>query len=71
MSKQQPRLMRGGLSGRVFVVTRYKDLGGGTIEALEKFDVTDDYNALADAGYPPKIDGVDMTGLPVTWRRDE
>ncbi len=44
--KQQPRLMRGGLSGRVFVVTRYKDLGGGTIEALEKFDVTEDFNAL-------------------------
>lgn len=45
--KQQPRLMRGGLSNRVFVVTRYKDLGDGMIEALEKYDVTDDFDVLA------------------------
>lgn len=46
MAKQQPRLMRGGLSGRVFVVTRYKDLGDGLIESLEKFDVTEDFSQV-------------------------
>lgn len=46
--KQQPHLMRGGLSGRVYVVTRYRDLGNGTIEALEKFDVHDDFLAMIE-----------------------
>ena len=45
---QQPRLMRGGLSGRIYVVTRYRDLGGGAVEALEKYDVTEDYNAIVE-----------------------
>jgi len=45
-SKQQPRLMRGGLSGRIYVVTRYRDLGDGLIEALEKYDVTEDFEAV-------------------------
>lgn len=44
--KQPPRLMRGGLTGRVYVVTRYRDLGDGRYEALAKFDVTEDYEAL-------------------------
>lgn len=43
---QPPRLMRGGLSGRVYVVLRYRDLDNGSIEALEKHDVTDDFAAL-------------------------
>lgn len=45
--KQTPRLMRGGLSGRVYVVTKYKDLGNGSVESLEKYDVTDEFTALA------------------------
>lgn len=49
--KQQPRLMRGGLTGRIYVVTRYKvreDRGDGTalFEAITKYDVTEDFEAL-------------------------
>lgn len=53
--KQQPRLMRGGLSGRVFVVTRYKDLGAGLIESLEKFDVTEDFEHLGSSYVFPAL----------------
>jgi len=44
--------MRGGLTNRVYVVTRWRNIGdGGDVEALEKFDVTDQYDALVqDAG---------------------
>lgn len=45
-AKQQPRLMCSGLTNRVYVVTRYKDLGDGRIEAIEKYDVTEDFVAL-------------------------
>lgn len=38
--------MRGGLSGRVYVVTRYRDLGDGNYEALEKYDVTEEFEAM-------------------------
>lgn len=44
--KQTPRLMRGGLSGTIWCVTRYKDLGDNRFEALEKYDVTDNFHAL-------------------------
>ncbi|HWD42496.1 MAG TPA: hypothetical protein VHM23_02025 [Actinomycetota bacterium] len=45
---QQPLLLRGGLTGRVYVVTRYKvlDAERGRIEAITKYDVTDQFNAL-------------------------
>lgn len=46
--KQDPRLMRGGLSGRVYVVTSYRDLGNGNVEALVKHDITDDFTTLAN-----------------------
>lgn len=39
--------MRGGLSNLVYVVVRYKDLGNGMIESLEKYDVTEDFQELA------------------------
>lgn len=46
-----PLLVRGPLSDRVFIVTRYKVHGGGRIEALTKYDVTDQFDALvADEG---------------------
>lgn len=45
--QQPPRLFRGPLSGRVYVVTRYRDLGNGMFEAHEKHDVTDEFLALA------------------------
>lgn len=47
--KKPPLLRQGGLSGRVFVITRYTDPDEkGNVEALEKFDVTDQFEALAD-----------------------
>lgn len=48
-AKQHPRLLCSGLTGRVYVVTRYKELGDGRFESLEKFDVTDDFQALVGA----------------------
>lgn len=45
------RLVRGSLSGRVYAVTRWKVRPGaapGEWESVEKFDVTDDYNALRE-----------------------
>jgi hypothetical protein len=55
--------MRGGLSGRVYAVLRYRDLGDGTYEALEKYDVTDDFLGIAMAraaeeGPPSVVDAV-------------
>jgi hypothetical protein len=51
-AKQPPLLLRGGLSGRVYVVTRYKvlDPERGRIEAITKYDVTDQFNALVAEG---------------------
>lgn len=43
MPKQEPRIMLGPLTGRIYVATRYKDLGDGKWEALEKYDVTSDF----------------------------
>jgi hypothetical protein len=47
--KQPPRLLRSGLTGRVYVLTRYKvvDAEQDQVEAIIKYDVTEDYNALA------------------------
>lgn len=47
--RTEPLLMRGGLSGRVFLVTRWRDLGEGRVEALRKVDITDQYEALRAA----------------------
>jgi hypothetical protein len=44
--KQVPHLMRGGLSGRIYVVTRYRELGNGSVEALEKYDITEEFDAM-------------------------
>lgn len=44
--KQRPRLLRSELSGRVYIVTKYRDHEGSLIEATEKFDVTDEFEAL-------------------------
>lgn len=45
--KQEPMLMESGLTGRVYVVTSYRDNGDGTFTAREKFDVTEQFDALA------------------------
>jgi len=46
---QPVRLMRGGLSGRIYAVTKYKvlDPEKDLIEAITKFDVTEDFSILA------------------------
>lgn len=55
--RYQPLLTRGGLSGRIYVVTKWRDLGNGAIEAVEKFDVTDQYDDLyeSDDRTPEKL----------------
>ena len=45
MSKQRPIIRRGGLTGRVYLVTRYTDDGNGNLTALAKVDITDEYEA--------------------------
>lgn len=46
-----PQLLRNGLTGRVYIVTRYKvlDAEKGRIEAITKYDVTEQYKALVEA----------------------
>jgi len=44
---QRPLLRRGGLTGAVYVITRYIDKGDRII-ALEKYDVTEQFDALKD-----------------------
>lgn len=46
--KQKPMLMLGPLTGRIYIATRWKDLGGGTFEAIEKFDVTSQFIAVKE-----------------------
>jgi hypothetical protein len=45
---QEPLLLRSGLTGRVYVVTRYKvlDAEKGRIEAITKHDVTEQFDKL-------------------------
>jgi hypothetical protein len=40
--------MLGPLTGRIYVATRYRDLGDGRWEALEKFDVTSNFFEVYD-----------------------
>lgn len=54
-ARKPPLLLRGGLTGRVYVVTAYTDHGDGRITAHTKHDVTDQYDALvADSREPRK-----------------
>lgn len=48
MNKQQPMLMESPLTKRVFVVTNYVDNGDGTFTARQKYDVTEQLDALAE-----------------------
>jgi hypothetical protein len=49
--KQPPILNVGPLSGKVYIVTRYRvlDAEKGHYEALEKYDVTEEFEAIAEA----------------------
>ena len=41
-----PRLMRGGLTGRIYVTTSYVQKRNGLIVSNTKFDVTKDFEAI-------------------------
>jgi hypothetical protein len=41
LPKQTPLIMKGCLTGKWYIVTKYKQLGGDKIQSLEKFDVSD------------------------------
>lgn len=47
MTKQQPMLMESPLTKHVYIVTSYKDNGDGTLTAREKYDITEQFDALA------------------------
>ena len=47
MSKQTPMLMESLITKRVYVVTSYVDNGNGTFTARKKYDVTDQFDAIA------------------------
>jgi hypothetical protein len=51
----KPRLLQSGLTGRVYVVTKYRERDGN-IEAQTKYDVTDDYRAIVAHAVPPTLD---------------
>jgi hypothetical protein len=44
----KPRLTIGPLSGRIYVVTKYRVLENGVIEAQTKYDVTSDFMAVKE-----------------------
>jgi hypothetical protein len=57
--------MLGPLTGRIYVVTRYKliDAETGTFEALEKYDVTSDFMAVKEEAerlftYTPRSEAI-------------
>ena len=64
MTKQQPMLMESPITKRVFVVTSYKDNGDGTFTARQKFDVTKQFDRLAEMRAKEVGDGL------VTGERD-
>lgn len=53
----KPLLLRSGLTGTVYVVTRYKVSPDGHITAQTKYDVTDQYDALRAADNSPDTTG--------------
>jgi hypothetical protein len=72
--KQPPLLLRGGLSGRIYVVTRYKvlDAEKGRIEAITKHDVTDQYEALLRERYGRRDEDVLLTSqVPLSEQGQE
>lgn len=54
--KQPPVLMRSGLTGSVWIVTRYREDAAGPYEALEKYDVTDQFDAILEEVRTEQID---------------
>lgn len=48
-ARGEPQLVRSELTGAVYVVTAYRYLDDDQIEAIKKYDVTEQFNALAAA----------------------
>lgn len=44
---QEPKLLHSELTGNVYIVTKYKDLGKGRYEAHVKHDVTGEFEIIA------------------------
>lgn len=45
--RKDPILTRGGLTGRIYIVTSYTEKAGGMIVASRKYDVTERFAELA------------------------
>lgn len=65
--RKPPLLLRGALTGRVYVVTSYTDHGDGRITAKTKHDVTEQYNALRAEDRPtmPDLPGRSPSRCPI------
>ena len=55
--KQEPLLMLSPLTGHVYVVTKYERIEGGTFVAYEKFDVTEQFDKIAEQKAKEFLDG--------------
>lgn len=42
----EPRLVKSYMTGRIYIVTKYRPLPGGGMHAQEKYDVTEQFNEL-------------------------
>jgi hypothetical protein len=73
--------MLGPLTGRIYIATRYRDLGEGRFEALEKFDVTSQFMAVKEeserlfdytptGGTSDRMDDVDVIRAALGGGRD-
>lgn len=59
-------LMHSPMTGRVYIVTRYKDRGGGRYEAITKYDVTENFLAVVEASKAPE----GAVTMPITGRAE-
>jgi len=56
---QVPMIYRGGLSGTWWCATKWKDLGDGHFEAIEKFDVTGQIEEILEDHEAEQFDGLE------------
>lgn len=72
MNAKTPRLLRGGLTGRIYIVTRYTETPDGTVIADEKHDVTDQFDDIITEAQAQALEAAadDWNRLdPDAWRR--
>ena len=46
---QTPRLMCSPITGNVYIVTKYKDLGDGNYEAIDKVNVSTEFDKIVSS----------------------